>query len=82
MDSPKRTPDDVLAFEGSAQGALKEASTTLDDRAPIGESPNLNQVLGEAPSEAAVDLSFLARLAMVGQRKARMVDRMVLSSYV
>ena len=82
MDSPERTPDDVLALEGSAQGVLKEASTTLEDRAPIGGSPNLNQVLGEAPSEATVDRAFLARLAMADQRRARMVDRTVLSSYV
>ena len=36
----------------------------------------------EAPSEVAADQAFLASLVMVGLCRARMVDRMVLSSYV
>ena len=31
MDFPERAPDGVLDLEGSAQGALKEAFTTLED---------------------------------------------------
>ena len=82
VDSPERAPDDLLAMRGFAQGALNEASITLEDLAPVGGSPNADQVLGEAHSEAATDRAFLARLAMAGPRMARMVDRMVLSSYV
>ena len=81
MDSPERAPDSVPALEGSTQVALKEAFTTLEDRALAGGSPDVDQVLGEAPSEMASDLAFLARLTMVRPCKARMVDRMVLSSY-
>ena len=38
--------------------------------------------MGEAPLETASDPSFLARLAMASPHKARMLDRIVLSSFV
>ena len=82
VDSPERAPDSMLALEGAAQGALQEACATLEDRALAGGSPNTDQVVVEAPSEAATDPLFLARLAMVDPRKARMPDRIVLRSFV
>ena len=82
MDSLEQTPNDMLDLEGSALDALKEAFATLEDQAPVRGSPNANQVLGEAPSEAAFDQVFLDKLAIASPRRVRMVDRMVLSSYV
>ena len=67
MDSPKGALDGVLA---------------LKDQAPTRGSPDANQVSREALSEAAEDWAFLANLAMVDSRRARMVNRMELSSYV
>ena len=80
MDSPEQAFDGVLALEGSAQGALKKAFATLEDQAPAGGSLDVKQVLGVAPSKAAADRAFLARLVIVGPNRARMVNIMVLSS--
>ena len=82
VDSSKRAPDGVLALGGSDQGALDEASATLEDQAPTEGSPNADQVLREAPLEAAADQAFLAKLTMVDPCRARMVYRLALSSYV
>ena len=82
VDSSERALEDMLALEGVAQGALQEACATLEDQAQAGGSPNTDQVVGEAPLEAAADLSFMARLAMVGPRRARMLDSIVLSFFV
>ena len=76
------SPDGILALEGTAQGALLEAYETLEDRAPVEGFPNVDQVVGEAPSEVTADLAFLARLVMAGPRRMRMPSRIVLSSYV
>ena len=69
-------------IRGSDQSALDEASATLEDQDPTEGSPNADQVLREAPLEAAADQAFLARLTMVDLCRARMVYRLVLSSYV
>ena len=82
VDSFERAPDGILALEGTAQGALQEAYATLEDRAPVGGFPNVDQVVGEAPSEVTADLAFLARLVMAGPRRMRMPGRIMLSSYV
>ena len=82
VDSPEQAPKGMLALGGSAQGALNDASAILEDRAPAGGSPNADQVLGEAHSEVVTDQAFLARLTIISLHKARMVDRIVLSSYV
>ena len=72
----------MLALEGTAQGALQEACATLEDRTPVKGSHNAAQVEGEAPSEATTDPSFLNRLVMANPCKVRMLDRIVLSSFV
>ena len=41
---------------------------------PIGGSPNVNRVVGEAPLEIAVGPSFLARLENVDPRNPRLPD--------
>ena len=82
VDSLEQAPEVMLALEGATQGALQEAYATREDQGLTGGSPNTDQVMGEAFSEAAVDLAFLARLAKVSLNKARMPERIVLSSYV
>ena len=54
----------------------------LKDRAPAEGSHNADQVVGKAPSKAAADSLFLARLDMVGPHRARMPDKILLSSFV
>ena len=54
----------------------------LENRALVEGSSNVDQVVGEAPSEVVVDPTFLARLAKVDPRRARMPNRIVLSSFV
>ena len=70
----------MLALEGTTQGALQEACATLKDQAPPGGSPKANQVVGEALSEVAVNPAFLARLAKVSPSRARIPEKIVLSS--
>ena len=82
MDYPEKAPDSMLALEGAAQGALKEACATLEDITPTKGSHIVDQVVWGAPSEVATDPSFLTRLAMAGPRRAKMLDRIVLSSFV
>ena len=82
VDSLEQAPEGMLALEDSDLDALKEASVTLENRALIEGSPNTDHFLGETLSKVAADRTFLARLAMAGPRRARMVDMMVLSSYV
>ena len=82
MNSPERAPDGMLALKDAAQRALKEACATLEDRAPTGGSLIANQFVGQAPPAVAAYLAFLVRLARVGPRRAKMLDKLVLSSYV
>ena len=71
VDSPEQVPFGEPR-PGCSSGGLCNA----------GGSYNANQVVVEAPSEVAADSSFLARLSMAGLRRARMSDRIVLSSFV
>ena len=44
--------------------------------------PNAVGVVGEAPLEIVVGLSFSARLANTGPRRPKLLDRLTLGSYV
>ena len=72
VDSLERASDALSALEGASQDASKEAYALLEDVVPTGGSPNADGVVGEAPSEIAVGLSFLARLANAGPCRPRM----------
>ena len=86
VDSPKRASDVVSALEGAAQDTSKEACASLEDGAPIGGPPNADQAVSEAPSiETNVSPPLQARrfsLAIPDACKARLLDRLVLGSYV
>ena len=72
----------MLALEGSSQDVSKEAYASLEDGVPAGGPPNVDGVVGEAPSEIVVGSSFLARLANSGPRRPRLPDRLMLGSFV
>ena len=78
VDSPNRASDAQPVLEG----APKEACAPPDDGIPADGSPGVEGVVAKAPLEVAAAPSFSTRLASAGPRKPRMLDRLLLSSYV
>ena len=64
------------------KGAPKEAYAPPDDGIPVGGSPSVEGVMVEAPLEVVVAPSFLTKLASTGPPMPRILDRLLLSSYV
>ena len=86
LDSLEQASDALPALEGAAQGIPREACASLEDGAPVGGPPNVDQVVSEAPfAETVFGPSLLAKqssLATSSTSKARLLDRLVLGSYV
>ena len=82
MDSPERSSGALLALEGASQDASKVACASLEDGVPTGGPPNADGVMGKAPLETTVGPSFLVRIANSGPRRPRLLDRLMLGSYV
>ena len=86
VDSLERAPNVLLALEGDARGASREACASLENGAPTRELPLADEVTNEAlPIEKAGGLSPKARwpsLSLFGARKTRPPDKLILGSYV
>ena len=82
VDFPDQASDAQPALEGAPQDAPKEACAPSEDRIPAEGSLGAEGVVAEAPLEVVVAPSFSTRLASVGPRRPRMLDRLLLSSYV
>ena len=86
MDSPKRAPGALSAFEGNARGASREACASLEDEAPAEEPPLNDKVTNEAlPTEEAGGPPPQARrpsLTLSRARRTRPLDKLILGSYV
>ena len=82
VDSLDRAFDAQLALEGAPQDAPGESGALLEDRIPPEASSGAEGVTVEAPLDVVVDPSFLNRLASIDPRRPRMIDRLLLSSYV
>ena len=86
MDSPERASSALLAFEGDARGASREACASLEDRTRAREPPLDGEVANEALStEEAGGPSPQARqpsLALSGARGTRPPEKIILGSYV
>ena len=54
----------------------------LEDGVPTGGPRNADRVVREAPSKVVVGILFLARLANVGPRMLRGLNKLVLNSFV
>ena len=74
----------------ATQDAFKEACASLEDRAPTGGPPNVDQVVSEAPSaETTIGPPLLARRSSLTTSNAckarlpdKLPDKLVLGSYV
>ena len=64
------------------QDAPKEARAPLKDGIPVGGSPGVEGVAIEVSLEVAATSLFLTKLANTGRSRLRMLDRLLLSSYV
>ena len=62
----------MLVLEGASQEASREACASLEDGVPVEGPPNADGVVGEAPSEIAIESSFYTRLANSGPRRPRL----------
>ena len=82
VDSSKWALDSLPALEGATQEAPKETCVSLEDGVPDGGPPDANKVMGEAPLEITVELSFSARLVNDGPHRLRGPGRLVLNSPV
>ena len=51
MDSPERASDALLALEGAAQEAPREACTSMEDMVLDGGPTDADRVMREAPLE-------------------------------
>ena len=80
--SPYEASGAPPALEGASHDAFGEACASLEDGVPTGGPLNADGVVGEAPSEIAVVSSFSTKLANAYPRRLRMLDRLVLGSYV
>ena len=69
-------------WRGTSQDASTEACASLEDGVLVGGPPNADGVVGEAPSEIVVGLSFSTRLANAGPRRPRLPNWLMLGSYV
>ena len=78
VDSPNRASDAQQVLEG----AFREACAPPDDGIPADGSPGVEGVVAKAPLEVAATPSFSTRLASVDPCKPRMLNRLLLSSYV
>ena len=83
VDSLEQAPDALPALEGAAQDASKEDCASLEDRALSKGSPNVDQVVSEAPTaEITIGPSLQARwssLVTPGTRRAKLPDRLMLA---
>ena len=83
-NSPKRASDALLALEGATKDASKDACASLEDGTLARRPQSIDKVVGEGPfAETTVGQPLLARqsnLAILGPRKPRVLDRLVLNS--
>ena len=82
MDSLEHALDSLSALEGATQEAPRTACASLEDGVPAKRPPNVDRVMGKAPLEIAVELSFSDRLANAGPHRPMGPDRLVLNSLV
>ena len=86
MDSPDQSSKALLALEGAAQDASREACVSLEDGVPAWGPTSDDNVVGEAPSvETIVGPLLSARqfnLAIGSLRRPRGPDKLVLNSSV
>ena len=69
-------------MDGAPQDASKEAYAQLENGIPDGGSLGVEGAIAEAPLEVATTSSFSTRLTSIGPRRPRMLDWLLLSSYV
>ena len=80
MDSPVSNAQPTL--EGAPQDAPKEAYAPLEDGILVEGSSGAEGVMAEAPLEVVVALLFSTKVRSAGPRRPRMLDQLLLSSYV
>ena len=78
MDSPKQASDALSALEGAAQDSSKVACASLEDGAPTGGPPNVDQAVSEAPT---IETTIGPLLQIIWPR-ARLPNKLMLGSYV
>ena len=74
--------DALLALEGATQEAPREPCASLENEVQEGGPPNVDRVVGEAPLEIVVELSFSARFANAAPHRLKGLGRLVLNSPV
>ena len=86
MNSLERASDALPSLEGTAHEASKKACASLENEALAGGLPNVDQAVSEAPFAETTIGPLLqdgrSNLVIPGARKARLPDRLMLSSYV
>ena len=82
MDSLDRVSNAQPTLEGPPQDAPKEACAPLEDGILVGGSSGAEGVVAEAPLEVVVAPSFLTKVGSAVPRRPRMLDQLLLRSYV
>ena len=72
----------MSALQGASQDASREACALQEDGVPAEGPPIADGVVEEAISEIVVGPSFSARVANAGPRRVRLLDWLMLGSYV
>ena len=78
MDSPDRAPSDQPTLEG----APNEAGATLEEGVPVVRPLDIDEIENEAPSGVANAPLLPPRPTSVGSRRKRLLDRILLNTYV